>query len=214
MKKKLTALLTAFLVALSIFPMNVAAVGAGSQSTVFTATFTPPDITIDVIVPSKVQTVLNPKELKVEAGGKQSSGQIIFSDPVYIENKSEAPVSVSVSVTGSVNSGSSLVLSEKTTRRLKTKAAFVYFEMLAVDDPENVEWSSGYSKRNHILVLDGVTQEKTDYVTLGAVTQDNRYGAFQLNGDCVEFPTDDPWKDGDGFTANIVFSFKPLRLSD
>jgi hypothetical protein len=158
--------------------------------------------------------VLNPKELKVEAGGKQSSGQIIFSDPVYIENKSEAPVSVSVSVTGSVNSGSSLVLSEKTTRRLKTKAAFVYFEMLAVDDPENVEWSSGYSKRNHILVLDGVTQEKTDYVTLGAVTQDNRYGAFQLNGDCVEFPTDDPWKDGDGFTANIVFSFKPLRLSD
>jgi hypothetical protein len=209
MKKKLTALLAVFLVTLSVLPMRAAAVT--KPSTRISGVCAVPNITIEVTVPTSTNAYLNPKKVSVSLGSTLAEGQII-SEPAYIENKSEVPIAVSASVTGAVNRKSSLTLSHTSTTGMSDKEAFVYFEMQAVKDPKDVTWSTSYNAEKHLIVTeDG--DEKEDFVTIGAATQDDHFGAFQLTGDCVTDPVDDPWTSKDSFTAKIVFTFKALPLT-
>jgi hypothetical protein len=209
MKRRLTALLAVFLAALSVVPLGASAVV--KPHTDITATCTLPDLTISVSVPANAQALVNPYRLQVTMDGKISDAQILC-EPMYLDNQSEVPVSVSASVTGVINEGSDMEFYYKTTRKLKDKSAFVYFELQAVADPDDVTWGTSYNSRKNIVVSED-TEELEDIVTLGAATQDNHYGAFRLTGDCVANPTDDPWTEEDGFTAEIVFTFKAQRLS-
>jgi hypothetical protein len=209
MKKKLTALLTVLLAILAASPVN--AVAVNWPTTVIEATTSIPDITINVVVPATANAYINPDGLPVNINGKVSDNQIL-SGEVCIENKSEVPVLVSASVTGSINSGSNMVFSETNARNLTYKAALVFFQMQAVENPEleEVEWSNTYNSRKNILVTTG-TNTKEDFITLGAGDEAERYGAFRLSGNCARKLTDDSWDDNDGFTAKIVFTFKPKR---
>jgi hypothetical protein len=207
----LTALLAVFLAALSLLPPGTASAVVDPKTEV-TATCMIPDLTISVSVPANAQALVNPYRQQVTIGGSVSNAQILC-EPMYLENQSEVPVSVSAAVTGYVNDDSDMELrSTKITSKVKTKSAFVYLELQAVTDPDDVTWSSSYSSKRNVVVTDS-TEELEDIVTLGAVTQDNRYGAFRLTGNCVVNPKDDPWTEEDGFTAEIVFTFKAQRLS-
>jgi hypothetical protein len=211
MKKKLTALLTACLVMLSVFPANVAA--ASTPSTKIKASCVFPDIDIEVTVPTDTSAYLNPKKVSVSAGATITDGKVVITDPSYIENKSVVPISVSASVTGTVKSRSTMTLSDHSTKGMTSKAAFVYFEMHAVDNPETESaWDSSYNASKHILVTKGTTT-KENFVTIGAASQTDHYGIFRLTGDCVTDPEDNPWTSKDGFTAKIVFTFKALPLT-
>jgi hypothetical protein len=171
-----------------------------------------PDIVIDVTVPADGKAVINPTGATVQIGDTLDDAQIL-TGLSYIENQSEVPLAVSVSVTGSVNDGSDMELTYSSAKKLKYKAAFVFFQIKAVKDPEVVTWDSSYSAKKHVRVLNGDTEEKENIVTIGAASQDNHYGAFRLSGDCVVSPRDDPWTEDDGFTAKIVFTFKAKALS-
>jgi hypothetical protein len=87
-------------------------------------------------------------------------------------------------------------------------------QMKATDDLADFDtWSSAYNAGQDI-VLSTATREKSGMVTLAPYSEDsNSYGLFRLSGDCVESPTNDPWKSKDSFTAKIVFTFKALPLT-
>jgi hypothetical protein len=212
MKKKLTALLTACLVMFSVLPVDTAA-ASKSYNTRITASCSIPDIVLSVTLPTATNTYLNPKKVSVSAGATVTDGKVVITDPSYIDNQSEVPISVSASVTGTIRKKSTLTLCDKTTKGRKDKSAFVYLEMHAVSDPTTESaWDSSYDASKHILVLDG-TEEKENFVTIGAASQADHYGIFRLTGDCVTDPEDDPWTSRDGFTAKIVFTFKALPLT-
>jgi hypothetical protein len=211
MKKKLTALLTACLVMLSVFPANV--VAASTPSTKITASCVFPDIDIEVTVPTDTYAYLNPKKVTVSSSGKILPGQMILSAPAWIENKSLVPISVSASITTTVKSSSTMKLRTATTKGagLTTKEAFVYFEMHAAADTSDSGWDSGYDASKHILVTAG-TNAKNDFVTLDQAGGTKPYGMFRLSGDCVAEPTT-AWNSKDSFTSKVVFTFKALPLS-
>jgi hypothetical protein len=213
MKKRLTALLTACLTLLAALPMDAAAV-VTDPVTEIKAMAVLPEIIIDVTVPSKITPTINPTGTQVTLDGKPEDGQILTVTS-YIENQSAVPVSVSATVTGKINDGSDMILNSKSTSRLKTKAAFVYFELVptTTDDDDAVEWAGSYNKKQHILVSDGVSNTKENFVTIGAASQDNHFGAFRLTGDCVASPKTSEWTEADGFSATIVFTFKAKRLT-
>jgi len=143
---------------------------------------------------------------------------MIFSDEAHIENKSEVPVAVTASVTGSLKSGSDLVLASSSfdPAATKSKRAFMYFEMQACDDPEAVTWVDEYDAEKHIVVS-AAQKMKKNIVTLAAggekaAADATCYGAFRLAGICSDSPTK-PWTSKDGVNVNIVFAFTPLPTS-
>lgn len=209
--KKLIALLAALLT-LAMTAPALAAEQDWNRSTVVDAQCLIPDIAIEVTVPSDGNLYINPLSIPVEINGKVEDGQII-SDPAWIENKTEVPVRVTTSVTGAVKEGSTMGLSSSSTQGagLTRKRAFIYFEIQAADDPEQVAWDSEYDAVKHQVVRTS-TKTKKNIVTLGAGGESGCYGAFRLTGDCVENPKQE-WTEEDGVDVTIVFSFKPAAAS-
>jgi hypothetical protein len=218
-KKKWTALLSVLLLVCSVLPMS--AVAADTESVTnralkITGTCSLPAIT--VVVPGTTsKTYINPKSVAVSLSGSISNAQIV-SAPTCIQNMSEVPVSVSVSVTGSIKSGSSMKLVKTSTAGSSStaKQAFVFLQMQATEesDPQKVKWTGTYDADKHIVLTTGTTTKK-DYITLAAAPADESsaatkcYGAMLLLGDCIVLPKD-AWTTKDGFTAKITFTFKAL----
>jgi hypothetical protein len=214
MKKKLTTLLSALLLASSLLPMNASAAG-NKCTTKITSECPIPSITIDVVVPSSEKVYVNPSKASVKLGATISDAQIV-SETGYIENRSVVPISVSASVSASVKSGSSMKLTTTSTKGSTStkKEAFVFFQMKPVSDPDanSVSWDQSYDADKHILVS-STSKTKKDFVTLARYDKDDdsnaRYGAFVMTGDCVAAPKT-AWTAKDGFTATVVFTFKAL----
>lgn len=183
---------------------------SGSQnSTRIEALCTLPDIS--VVVPSTAEVFINPYRLPVTVESDETTAQIV-SAPACIENRSEVPVSVTVSVTGAVKEGSDLGLVSYPTEGVGTrKRAFVYFEMLAsaTENLPQSAWSGGYDAEKHLVVRAGVTKSKKNVVILSAADGAEPFGAFRLSGDCVVAPRGG-WSEGDGLDVEIAFTFKPL----
>lgn len=171
-----------------------------------------PEIKIEVVVPAYERVYINPYQIPVKIGGSIEDGQII-SETANIENLSVVPVRVDVEVTGSVKSSSDLVLQATSTAGTTTtaKRAFVYFEMKATTDPKTVTWDNGYDADKHVVVRES-TKIKKNMVSLAAGSQEKRYGAFRLTGDCIQNPRED-WTARDGFTVEIIFTFSPLSVT-
>jgi hypothetical protein len=210
MKKKLTALLTTFLAVLSLLPTGAGAVT--HPSTEVTADCVLPDIVMELTVSPKYEAVINPWNFPIQLGDTVEDQQII-TPQAYIENKSVVPVYVSATVTGAVDSGSDMKMITTNARSLTYKAAQVFFQMQAVADLDDVSWSSTYNAKRNILVEDGKTNSLENFVTIGAASEDDHFGAFRLNGNCARKLASGEWTENDGFTATIVFTFKPRRLT-
>lgn len=187
------------------------ATSASAGSTVITADMYLPDITIEVTVPGQGGTFINPNGLSIVVEGGVENGQII-SVPAHIENRSEFPVSVGVSVIGEAR-GKLTLNSSSLSSTNRRNAVFVYFQLRATEDPDpaSVDWGDGYDEEKDILVVLR-TRSIDNYVALAPVDQAERFGAFRLTGDCIVEPFY-PWTEEDGFAATIVFTFKALVSS-
>lgn len=167
---------------------------------------------IEVSVPTLGNVMINPNQLAVEMNASIVDSQVV-SVPAYIENLGKAPLKVSVEVASAVKSGSDVHLQGYSTVGLdpNMKRMFLYFELLAVNDPDNVPWADEFDEETHIVLYDGAIRIRKGIAILGAAGQEKRYGAFRLNGDCVAQPRT-PWTEKDGVKVNIVFTFTPLPV--
>jgi hypothetical protein len=225
MKKRLTALLSVFLLVCSLLTTNTFAadsektISGNKGTTKVTGTCSVPSVTIDVVVPSSEKTYINPTQASVKLNDTISNAQIV-TETGYIENRSSVPISVSASVSATVKSGSTMKLVTTSTKDSTStaKQAFVFFQMQPTDasyeGPSTLTWDTTYDADKHILVTTS-TKSKTEFLTLDKYDPDaendtaKRFGAFLLSGDCVVLPKDE-WTTKDGFTANIAFTFKAL----
>lgn len=205
------------LLIITVLILSLTTPAFAANKTKVTAKCTLPDIKIDVVVPSGTRAYINPQRLPVKIGGKIEAS-MIFSDEAHIENKSEVPVKVTASVTGSVKSGSDLTLAASSfdTAATTKKRAFLYFDMQAVSDPDSVQWVDDYDAERHLVVYT-TTKTRKDIVTLaagGEKAPDSaaRYGAFRLAGICTDNPKS-AWTSKDGVNVEVVFTFTALPTS-
>lgn len=165
---------------------------------------------VEVTIPRTGEVFINPYRLPVTIEADETTAQIV-STPSCIENQSEVPISVTVTVTGSVKEGSDMTLTSLATGGEGTrKRAFVYFEIQATDtaDPPQSVWDDEYNVERHIIVRT-TAKTKKDVVTIGGVGDEDCFGVFRLAGDCVSFPKVG-WTETDGIDVEIVFTFTPL----
>lgn len=205
MKKRLTLCLFAAMLLLLPIPARA----SNTSSTFITAEPYIPDIKIEVVVPASGDVYINPYWLPLRVGASIENKQII-SNTLAIENLSEVPLSVSVEVTGSIR-GDLRLASESTAGEGSTsKRAFMYFEILAVSNPNSVAWSNAYSEDKHVLIRES-TRIKKNIITLGSADQAKRYGAFRISGDCIQNPRE-AWTEYDGVDIDVAFTFSPLPI--
>lgn len=181
---------------------------ASSYSTKIDALCNLPDIS--VVVPTTAEVFINPYKVPIAIESNESAAQIV-STPACIENQSEVPISVTVTVTGAVKEESDMSLSTSTTGGVGSrKRAFVYFEMIASNaaTPPQSVWADEYDMERH-LVIRTAAKTKKDLVVLDAADGANHFGAFRLSGDCAAFPKI-AWTDADGIDVTIAFTFTPL----
>jgi len=171
---------------------------------------------IKVTVPSTGRVYINPYKIPVNIGASENSGQII-SLPASIANNSEVPIEVNVTVTGKPKSGSTLTLSQTSTKDSDetSKKVFLYFEMQATDpgtDLTTLTWDSAYNADKHVIING---QKKDNIVKLSAAENgkatEGGIGAFHIAGDAVQSPENE-WNDTDGVDVDIAFTFTPLSL--
>ena len=180
-----------------------------NYSTRFDALCKLPDIT--VTIPATTEVFINPYEIPASLEADFSTAQVI-STPSAIENKSEVPLNVTVSVLGIIREGSDMGLSSTSTGGTGTsKRAFIYFEMLASDTaaPAQSGWASAYDAEKHLYLSTRGIRTKRNMVTIDAADGENPFGAFRLAGDCAAEPRSE-WTENDGIYAEIAFTFTPL----
>ena len=214
-KKKMLCLLSAVLM-LGMMPQALAAEG---NHTKVTASCILPEIS--VTVPQTGAAFINPYQMDVTINATETDAQII-STPAAIENESEVPLQVTVTVTGQLKEESTMRFSSAPTNGIGTaKSAFLYFEIVPANSANSAVWADEYDDEKHLLVRVGsrtkrnmviLSQSDKDEVfgkPLGTVDKDGCFGAFRLTGDCTKNPRV-PWNEKDGLDVEITFSFKPL----
>lgn len=216
--KKLVCLLTAALtLALTVFASaaekgGVEAVSSAQADTSFSLMALREGV-VDVSVPSTGTLYINPLGFPVNYeydGETITDNSQILTEPAYIENNGEDPVSVSVSVTGEVQGGElSLTSSYTKNQTTSLKKAFVYFEIQPVSDPGSVTWDEAYDSAKHVYVRNAYAKSKKNIVELEASGGGASCGAFRLTGDCVKKPRA-PWTEEDGLKVTIAFTFTPI----
>ena len=183
-----------------------------NTKTVVTATLNEPQVLVEVSVPTSGDVQINPYGFPVKIGANIEDSQVV-SAPAYIENLGQTPLRISVSVTGEIKSGSDMALQGDSTTLWPTtsKKAFLYFEILAVSDPDDVDWADEFDMDKHVVVRDQSTKIKKGIAILGTPEQKKNYGVFRLTGDCIENPKI-PWTEEDGVDVEIVFTFTPMAV--
>lgn len=167
---------------------------------------------ISVVVPATAEVFINPYRIPITIESSETTAQIV-STPAAIENQSEVPIGVSVSLTGVLKEGSNMRLSTATTQDpenpVSSKSAFVYFEMHAASGPNQDVWDSAYDVEKHQVVHVGPSRTRKNMVVIDQADKPNHFGAFRLTGDCVAAPRS-PWTEADGINVEITFTFSPL----
>lgn len=166
-----------------------------------------------MIVPTTGEVYFNPLNMAVDVGGQVMTQQVI-SVPSAIENKSEVPLSVSVTVTGQIWEGSDMRLASYDIKdeELTVKCAFVYFEMKSASGETPSAWDSEFDADKHIVLRNGASRTMRDMVIIDKADRSNHFGAFRLAGFCGPIAPRTPWTEKDGINVSIAFSFKPLSV--
>lgn len=203
MRKRLCAYLTLLLLSgCFILPAK-----AGSRySTTINAICQLPEIV--VTVPATAEVFINPYKMPVAVGSSETPAQIV-STPAAIENKSKVPLRVTATINSIIDPEANMRLSSSSTQGANSgKYAFIYFEMHAVSDPDQVAWDSEFNREKHILVLGGESRPQ-DMIILDQADKPNHFGAFRITGDCTLDPRI-PWTEHDKLDVSITFTFTPL----
>lgn len=210
MKRRILSCVVIALLLLAV-PCTASAKVQEGATTEITASCNLPEIL--VTVPATAQVFINPYEMPVEIDGASLTEQIV-STPAAIENKSEVPLSVTVTLTGKVDTDSDMRLVTSSTKGGSSwKYAFIYFEAQAVSNPNQVVWDSEFDEEKHIVLRDGEGRPRENMVTIAQADQADHFCAFRLTGDCVPAPRD-PWTESDQLKVSIMFTFVPLYRQD
>lgn len=104
---------------------------------------------IRVVVPSTMEVLINPYQIPVDILDKKVDDQIIASQ-VALKNESEVPLIVDISITTEIKGDSDMILAADSTigQGLTSKRAFLFFEIQAVNDPNQVTWNTTYDECN------------------------------------------------------------------
>lgn len=216
--RKLVCLLTAALMLALAAPASAAENGGletapSAQANTSFSMMALKEGVVDVSVPATGTLYINPLGFPVHYeydGELITDDSQILTEPAYIENNGEDPVSVSVSVTGEVQGGGMTLSSSYTKSQTTTaKKAFVYFEIQPVSDPDSVTWDEAYDAAKHVYVRDAYSKSKKNIVQLEAAGGGANCGAFRLTGDCVKKPRV-PWTEEDGLKVTVAFTFNPI----
>lgn len=170
--------------------------------------------TIKVTVPTASSIGINPYQMEFEVGGVTAKTQIISPD-YYIENASDVPIAVDVTVTGKIDSPSEAVFA---TAALKgnetTKSVFLYMEIGAAADANTpASYGNAYDAKgpNQILVgTKAVTKKAT--VILAEGDSSATYASYKFFGATATNPAK-AWTATDEIGATVVFSFVPQVVS-
>lgn len=233
MKKKIvTMLLAAAMVMNTVVPVLAAgtetelsgdtAVIEGLDVTVNSTVRTP---TIKVKVPTSAAIMLNPYRLEVTADGEETNAQIICA-PQTITNESEVGVAINlVDLVCEVGRSSDLEIKDTQLDDNDTdKKAFLYFEMISVDDGDFEEEYTGSS--DYQLIISETEQSKEEMVILeaaeynGTTFVEGTEAQFKIGGQLVAVPVDNygnltPWVDGtDTITVTMKFTFTPQAMEE
>lgn len=215
--------------------LAVPAFASGNTSTNITGTYRA--ITVNVVVPTTGQAIINPYGLPIEMGSSTVSGQQITTGaPLVIQNKSAVPLSVSASIASSkkgnfVFSSADLGSSENGN---KGKVEFQMFEAPAVVEANATDMDvlnpifaalkDDDSLCHTVLTETNTTAnpavpavEEADIITLNPANSDGELVAggaafFRLSGTVVKKPST-AWTASDGFTAKVTFTFEPTVLT-
>lgn len=156
---------------------------------------------VRLVVPESVGFIVNPYRLEVNAehlgGGAAETGQIICPTQ-YLENRSEAPISVAISVTGTCADTVSFAGAPPASGG--RKAAFLQLTAQAVADGQTAI-SAGAEKTT--LSLEEAVPSP---VVLSKEGGANSWLAFAFTGSVQDAP-DEPWTEEDTFGAVLVFQF-------
>lgn len=156
---------------------------------------------IDVLVPSSGQMILNPYRLPVDLEGGETTDQIVHSCQTLI-NQSGFPVTVNVSVTGTIPAESEAAfVSEPPSPDAPDKEVFLYAEF----QPDPDWWEGSYYDLSNQLLVSEEGTEREDVLTLDAQGE----GYFRLFGEMSEAP-EEPWSKTDTFGAVLTFTFTPV----
>lgn len=212
-RKRLLCAVLALVLLFSAQPVALA-LFENQRSTVIQATCKPPTIYVDV--PAYSDVIINPLAIPVYINGRNEERQII-STPSCVINRSDVALAVDMTVSGSINEGSTMLLASAPTGGTGTaKQAFLYFEIQQANTryTDEVDWAPAYDPAKHILITDGGSVTKNNIMTLPAMTLDHQvadggYAPFRLTGDAVRAPTD-AWTSEDGVNVVVAFTFTPI----
>lgn len=217
MKKRVFALLAACLVFISI--VTQASAASVTRRVRITALVKLP--VISIVVPSTGVVYLNPRSLPVKLQGKVDSSTIV-NVPWAIENRSEVPLQVNASVTGTVKSTSDMSLSSASVANSTStaKRAFMYLSCKRADpgdDVNDLSWPAFDPVKN--IVVSTSTRSKNNILTLAAGNEDGTtaaggVGVFRLSGDVTPNPREAWNPNKDLVNVSVAFTFVPLPNSE
>lgn len=158
--------------------------------------------TVRLVAPESASFIVNPYRLEVNAeaigGGAAETGQVICPAQ-YIENRSEVPVSVTVSVTGIC--ADSVGFSAAPPASGGAKTAFIQLLTQAVADGQ-APLTAAAEKTTLSL-----SEARPSPVVLSAGGGSQPCLAFAFAGSAQDAPSE-PWAEEDVFGAALVFEFK------
>jgi hypothetical protein len=228
MKKKILSAILALTMVMGISVASFAedatlsgseAATGGQAVTVSSTTTTP---TIKVVVPTTAAIIINPFQLEVDidgagSGQEKSTDQII--SPVYtIKSESNVDIAVNVSTfkvekkTGS----SDIAFVSKSAKSATAKSAYIY--LFVADE---ITSSTATTTPTLVATAAGASKNAVATIVKGGDAEAPKKVQFKLCGDVNANPTKtenkvttaDPWKDADGVTIDLKFTFTPQIIS-
>lgn len=153
---------------------------------------------IDVLVPASGQIIINLYRLEEASADGAVTAQIVHQ-PQALVNHSAFPVSVDVTIVGTVPENSEAVLvSEPPTADVQRKEVFLYAEFQ--NSPE--QWNDAYIGAPNQLIATESGSSGQDVLVINS----SNAGYFRLSGTMAP-GADPPWVNTDTFGARLMFSF-------
>lgn len=219
MKKRITVLLMACILALSM-PVSVLA----AEGTKITALYKEP--AIDVRVSSSATAgdlLINPYGLPVTVDGEVRSSAEIISKPWSIQNRSNVALRLDAKVSAQVGTNSKIEFCSRSvkTDRSGDKKVFLFLDY-RVTDPDvalsDLNWDETVYSRTKNIIITEYEEEREKIMTLAAADEDGSVanggvGAFCIGGNVAPKP-DEAWNPTvDRVAVNVVFTFHPTVLN-
>jgi hypothetical protein len=185
-----------------------------ANTTQYDITLKPP--TIEVTVPAAAIVKLNPYQIKVtleDIGAEDATGSIL-AGRMYLANKSDVPLKMSLVASGSIPSGSNAAFSSSPLDPTeKNRKVFMFIQVGAVTegpvptDPalSNVTYSATDEKQGVIKAGD-LKMDNVQTITVPDDADDGNYVPIDVGGACATTPTE-AWTEADvvGLTIAVTF---------